>query len=51
MIDVTGADSEIHDLSHSHEDALESCLVSGTFYGKDVTDDERSCDFVNLLAS
>ena len=50
MIDVTSAYGQVHDFAHAHEDAFQGCLVAGTFDWKDMVDDERSCDFVDLLA-
>ena len=51
VLDVSGAHGQIHDFAHTHEDALQSGLVPGSFDWQDVTDDERGGDLVDLLAA
>lgn len=51
VCNVAGTNSEIHDLTHSHEDSFECGLIAGSFDRQDVTDDERGGDLVDLLAA
>lgn len=51
VVDVAGADGQVHDFAGAHEDALEGRLVTSALDAFDGLDDKRRGDLIDLSAA
>ena len=51
VMDISGANSEVHDLSHAHKHALQRGLMAVVFNASDGLNEERRGNFVDLSVS